>query len=75
MPHSSWDVLHNRPLDETSHQGLGDSPDATLLHKTLARSGNRLELNSQAELNLPGSSSGGKAINYSEAAPPEGCPW
>jgi hypothetical protein len=76
-PHSSWDLLHNRPLDKASHQGLGDSPDATLLHKTLplARSSNRLELNSQAELNLPGSSSGDEAINYSEAAPSEGCPW
>ena len=69
--------LHNRPLDETSHQGLGDSPDATLPHKTLplARSSNRLELNSQAELNLPGSSSADEVTNYSEVAAPEGCPW
>jgi hypothetical protein len=57
--------------------GLGDSPDATLLHKTLplVHSGNRLELNSQAELNLPGSSSAEEATNYSEVAAPEGCPW
>jgi len=77
VPYSSWDVLHDRPRDKTSHQGLGDSPDATLLHKTLplARSGNRLELNSQAELNLPGSSSADQATNYSEVAAPEGCPW
>jgi hypothetical protein len=63
--------------DETSHQGLGDSPDATLLHKTLplARSGDRLELNSKAELNLPGSSSADEVTNYSEVAAPEGCPW
>jgi hypothetical protein len=48
-----------------------------LPHKTepLTRSGNRLELNSQAELNLPGSSSAGEATNYSEVAAPEGCPW
>jgi hypothetical protein len=67
----------NRSSDETSHQGLGDSPDATLPHKTLplARSSNRLELNSQAELNLPGSSPAEQVINYSEAAPSEGCPW
>ncbi len=48
-----------------------------LLQKTLplARFGNRLELNSQTELNLPGSSSAGEATNYSEVAPPKGCPW
>ena len=65
------------PETKTSHQGLGDSPDATLLYETLplARSGNRLELNSQAELNLPGSSSADQATNYSEVAAPEGCPW
>ena len=76
-PHSSWDLLHNRSLDKASHQSLGDSPDAMPLHKTLrlARSGNRLELNSQAELNLPGSSSADQATNYSEVAAPEGCPW
>jgi hypothetical protein len=69
-------LLHNRSLDKAPHQGLGDSPDATL-HKTLplARSGNRLELNSQAELNLPGSSSANQATNYAEVAAPEGCPW
>ena len=64
---------------QTKHRirALGSSPDATLLHKTLplARSSNRLELNSQAELNLPGSSSGDEVTNYSEVAPPEGCPW
>jgi hypothetical protein len=66
-----------RPLYDASHQGLGDSPDATLLHGTLplAGSGNRLEPKSQAELNLPGSSSAGQASNYSEAASPIGCPW
>ena len=77
VPPSFSDSLHNRPLDNASHQGLADSPDATLLHKTLplARFGNRLELNSQAELNLPGSSSADQATNYSEIAAPEGCPW
>ena len=39
------------------------------------RSGNRLERNSQAELNLPGSSSAGETTHYSEVAAPEGCPW
>ena len=69
--------LHNRPLDNASHQGLGDSLDATLLDKTFpfARSGNRLELKSQAELNLPGNSSADEVTNYSEVAAPEGCPW
>ena len=64
------------PLNNPSHQGLGDSPDPTL-HKPLplAGSGDRLELNSKAELNLPGSSSAGEATNYSEVAAPEGCPW
>jgi hypothetical protein len=76
-PTSLSDSLYNWPLYNASHQGLGDSPDATLLHKTLplARSGNRLERKSQAELNLPGRSAAGEAINYSEAAPPVGCPW
>jgi hypothetical protein len=77
VPSSLSDSLHNWPLYNASHQGLGDSPDATLLDKTLplACSGNRLEPESQAELNLPGSSSAGEASNYSEAAPAEGCPW
>jgi hypothetical protein len=76
LNHTS-DSLHNRPLYHASHQSLGDSPDATFLNKTLplARSGNRLELNSKAELNLPGSSSAEEATNYSEVAAPEGCPW
>jgi hypothetical protein len=77
VPSSLSDSLHNRPLDNASHQGLGDSPDATPLRKTLhlARSGDRLELNSKAELNLPRSSSADEATNYSEVAAPEGCPW
>ena len=77
VPSSLSDSTHNRPLDNASHQGLGDIPDATLLHKTLpfARSSNRLELKSQAELNLPGNSSADEVTNYSEVAPPEGCPW
>ena len=76
VPSSLSDSLH-WPLDKTSHQGLERSPDATLLHKTLpvARSGNRLELKSQAELNLPRSSSAGEATNHSEVAAPEGGPW
>jgi len=66
----------NLPLNNPSHQGLGDSPDPTL-HKPLpsAGSGDRLELNSKAELNLPGSSSADEVTNYSEVAAPEGCPW
>ena len=77
VPSSLSDSLHNCPLYNASHQGPGDSPDATLLHKTLplARSGDRLELNSKAELNLPGSSSAAEVTNYSEVAAPEGCPW
>jgi hypothetical protein len=75
-PSSLLDSVQKRPSDKAPHPGLEDSPDATLLHETLslARSGNHLELNSQAELNLPGSSSGDEASNYSEAARPEGCP-
>lgn len=34
----------------------------------------RLELNSQTELNLSRSSSGGEATNYTEVATSEGCP-
>jgi hypothetical protein len=66
----------NRGLDNASHQGRGDSPDATFYKPLpLAGSCDRLELNSKAELNLPGSSSAGEATHYSEVAAPEGCPW
>ena len=41
----------------------------------LTPSSNRLELNSQAELNLPGNSSAEEVTNYSEVAATEGCPW
>ena len=73
------DKAEDKPALNTIHRirALGESPDAMLLHKTLplARSGDRLELNSQAELNLPGSSSAGEATHYSEVAASEGCPW
>jgi len=44
-------------------------------HCPLAGSGDRLELNSKAELNLPGSSSADEVTNYSEVAAWKGCPW
>ena len=77
-PFIKYDLRPVIPLGFSAQPpGLEDSPDATLLHETLslARSGNHLELNSQAELNLPGSSSAGEATNYSEVAAPKGCPW